>query len=526
MIGHLRADKRGAIALFFGLFMLPLILAAAFAVDYGFFIQSQAQLNLAADAAALHAIRVASNRYQNGGTVADAKAMGNTAGNQWFAAQAAKLGITTVSSVNTNVTYSTTPGGFTATVTYAGTVPTRLGSFVVPSWNVGNTAVAANQNSYVEILLMLDNSSSMQIGATAADIQQMMSITPCSKPAVFYPGLSGGNYPSILGDAYSMYECSGGGNTYDGSPACPFSPTPQPSYSYTQLPTVGAEYYGQSTGAPACNLMSKQSGVQPVMGEPCAFACHWDNSKPAGSGSDFYALARGTIGGPNPITLRFDVLKNAVNNMFTTINSKDAGSNVSVGVYAFNSSLTKYYPSGSGEAGNNMTSAQAAVGSPPTTANGADTGIQPDVLANSSAHADTNLNAAMTTLAGEVTNSGDGSTAATPQKYLILVTDGVEDDGSNATFNPSVCTTFKNMGFTVYVLNTTYMPLMHEDYMANYASYVEGTGSNGLAATLQSCATASTTNTNYISATDSAGINSAMQVFLNNALNSPTRVTK
>jgi hypothetical protein len=82
------------------------------------------------------------------------------------------------------------------------------------------------------------------------------------------------------------------------------------------------------------------------------------------------------------------------------------------------------------------------------------------------------------------------------------------------------------MGFTVYVLNTTYMPLMHEDYMANYASYVEGTGSNGLAATLQSCATASTTNTNYISATDSAGINSAMQVFLNNALNSPTRVTK
>jgi Flp pilus assembly protein TadG len=523
LIAKLRADRRGAIAVIFAISLLPLILIAAFATDYGFFIQSQSQLNLAADAAALHAIRVASNRYQAGGTLADAEAMGNTAGNQWFTAQAAKLGITTVSTVNTNVTYSTTPGGFTATVNYSGTVPTRLGSFVVPSWNVANSSIASNQNSYVEILLMLDNSSSMQIGATASDIQQLMQVIPCTS----YNAISATTTSSTNGP-FGNYQCSYGSYTYnDPSLACPLQLTSNFTPSIFAASQFTPDSTPSSSIGPSCLNLQKVNGVYPQAGTPCAFACHWDNSKPAGSGSDNYAAARSTIGGSNPITLRFDVLKNAVNNMFSTINSKDAGSNVSVGVYTFNSSLTKIYPS-SGEAGTNMTTAQAAVGSPPTTAYGADTGIQPDAFVGSASHSDTDFNGTMTTLANQVTASGDGLTASTPQKYLIIVTDGMQNTSlPPSAIDPSVCTLFKNKGFTVYVLNTPYSQLMNVAYFElNMPPLVTGTGSGSVTYELQQCATASTSGSNFISASNSTQINNAMNIFLNNALNSASRVTQ
>ena len=87
--GAFARDRSGVIAIMFALLMVPLIIVVALSVDFSFYIVSQAQLNLAADAAAMHAVRVASQYYvDNTTTVAAAEAQGITAGQQWFAAQA------------------------------------------------------------------------------------------------------------------------------------------------------------------------------------------------------------------------------------------------------------------------------------------------------------------------------------------------------------------------------------------------------------------------------------------------------
>ena len=68
-------NKRGVIAVLFAMLLVPLIIVVAMGIDYSFFIVAQAQLNLAADAAAMHAVRVASQYYvDNTTTIATSEA--------------------------------------------------------------------------------------------------------------------------------------------------------------------------------------------------------------------------------------------------------------------------------------------------------------------------------------------------------------------------------------------------------------------------------------------------------------------
>jgi hypothetical protein len=87
----------------------------------------------------------------------------------------------------------------------------------------------------------------------------------------------------------------------------------------------------------------------------------------------------------------------------------------------------------------------------------------------------------------------------------------------------SACTQFKDMGFTVYVVYTPYYPVMHEWYLVNGVSIVEGTGSDSIAYNLQACASSAA---DYISAGNQTSLNNALQTFLKNALASPAIFTK
>ncbi|MGD0429714.1 MAG: TadE/TadG family type IV pilus assembly protein [Acetobacteraceae bacterium] len=520
----LAGHRRGVIAIMFALLMVPLIIVVALSVDFSFYIVSQAQLNLAADAAAMHAVRVASQYYvDNSTTVAAAEAQGITAGKQWFAAQAGNLASATVpnTGITVNVTYLPPPGGFSATVSYAGTVATHLGSFIRPNWNISNTTVAQSNNQYLEVVMMLDNSSSMQIGATTNDMQLLMQLTPCYSLNATYSGVT---QPLNTVAVYSGYTCSGGGNSYDGGLSCPL-PVPSPPFNYSTLPTSTLSP-GTVAGGPSCQglLPVQANGKYPLAGPPCAFACHSDNSVPAGQGQDFYGLARSTIGTANPITLRFDLLKQATNELLNTMSTANTISgNLSVGIFSFNNSLTQVYPA-SGEAGSDFTSAIAAVGAAPTVANGPDTGIQPDAFVTNNVHADTDFPGTMTTLSTTVTASGNGAIPSTPRKVLILITDGYENyDNGNVTgaFDVSQCTTFKNMGYTVYVVYTPYQPLMWYWYYTSQQSVVEGTGPGSLSGNLQQCASSSS---DYITASDGPSLTAALQAFLKSAMDAPGRV--
>jgi hypothetical protein len=272
--------------------------------------------------------------------------------------------------------------------------------------------------------------------------------------------------------------------------------------------------------------VQSSTGRYPLAGAPCAFACHFDTTKPAGTGADYYALARSTIGKSNHVTLRFDQVKAAVNLVISNMQADDLPiKNLNVGIFTFASALTQVYPA-SGEAGDDWAAATEAVGAPPTAPNTADTGIQPYAGANA---ADTDFPDTMTSLATKyLTASGDGTKATTPIKVLFLITDGVQDYTQGSTRNlqaldPSTCKTFKNMGYTVYVVYTPYYPLMNAYYLQNIKGFVEGTGADTTTANLKACA--SDPVNDYIAASDQSTLNAALTSFLKRALNVPARYT-
>ena len=445
------------------------------------------------------------------------------------------------------------------TLTWSTTYNTFLGSVIgVPTWPISGIATANIPVSapYLNVEILLDNSGSMEIGATPTDIATMEELTACSVSGAWYctatsgrgrdpscstwvqsdglPTSSAYHTANSSGQSYDAYACSSGSYTYNGSPVCPLQGETLGSISYPNFPATGAQ--PSTTICPS--LLPKPTpttpaysynGYSPVAGPPCAFACHFDSRSAPGTGTDFYALARSTIGTSYQVTLRFDQVKAAVKQVITSMQADNlvAVNNLKVGIFWFADVLNQVYPS-SGEAGNDWTTAIADVGGPASVANGADTGIPPYVGANGG---NTDFTSVMSSLASTLTAAGTGASAASPHKVLFIVTDGLNDPASRAiaAFDPSACTQFKSKGYTIYVLYTPYYDLMNGYYLngtnPSAASIVHAaaTASDSIPYNLQQCATSAST---YLEASDSAGITAALQTFLTQALNTPAKFTQ
>ena len=499
----LRGDRRGAVALMFALMLVPIILVVALAVDYGFYIQARAQLNLAADAASLYATRIASQALSNGySTVNSEIAAGQTAGQQMFAAQMGTLKSAVVSSPTVTVTHTTAPVGFTSSVSYTATMPTHFGSLIPASLPVGGAASSVVQASYVEVLMLVDNSSSMLIGATAADITALEQATPCSTQSAT-AGQGMGNY---------SWDFTGNYGYNTGNKVPPYSPVNGYCDSSFDGPASECFYVPQNVSH-LNNLLGRCTnggGVGLVPQAPCAFACHSDPNN-----NDYYGLARSIT---PAITLRLDVVHNAAYNVIQTLNSSQQMVNqFSVGYYEFSNDVSNVYPgSGNGEASTNMSAAMTAVQN-----------LNPQVTAD---NPNTDFTTSMNDLANQVTPSGNGLSPTTPVKNLFIVTDGLQDSYATGPrvigpmTNPSnetLCQQFKNMGFTIYVLYTPYFPIPNPFYASYVKPASEPLGSSSLESGLQACASNSST---YFEASDSTSVNNAMQTMLKAALNSPGRV--
>jgi Flp pilus assembly protein TadG len=561
------ADRRGATALVYGLAMVPMTMLVALAIDFAGVTAAKTRLDLAADAGALTAAVTAAQDWESGTTTSTtvADAAGVAAGQQRFLAQAGTTNNVTVQlPVSVTVAAVTSAGNvtaFTGTLTYCATYTPYLGGLVgvksipICSTSVVNTPVSA---PYLNIYVLLDNSGSMEIAAQPSDIQTLQELTACSDTSAYYCTSSSKgscstwsqsdslvstqtNYKYFATGAndssqqsYGVYGCSGSYNyVSDGLNTCTIGPMSVGNMSFPAFPQTG------NNPGPACPVVvlpsqptsgTSYNGFPVMAGAPCAFACHFDTSSAAGSGQDSYAVARSTIGTSYQITLRFDLVKKAVNQLITTMQTDNLSiNNLNVGVYWFADILSPVYPAGGG-AGNNWSAALAAVGLPPTTANGPDTGIQPYVGANDG---ETDFPTIMSQLANQLTAAGTGVNAASPRKVLFIVTDGLQDPSSRAmsAFNPSSCTTFKNMGYAVYVLYTPYYSLMNTWYLGTNAPnpptaeivQAAAAASNSIPYNLQQCASAPA---NYLEATDQKGIADALQTFLKLALAPPARFTQ
>jgi Flp pilus assembly protein TadG len=542
-------NRKGAVSVMFAAAAIPMVGLIGLAVDFGIWNQTNATLSVAANVAALTAVKIAANAT----TQADPnwQTEGQTAALQWFdsevgAATPTHIGTEGVTLTGGKPTVSVTDTNATikATVNYAGTVPSVFGNilFGTPSYPISGSAVAqVTFAPYLNVEILLDDSGSMEIGALNADIAQMQALTPCypnlaslqppnqakipptyQAPGAFYNG-SGSN---LAGQAYGAYNYDG----YDGGLA-----VPQPAYD----PPLTNKTYVENT-QPSCQgvlnqTTSGKTTSYPQAGPPCAFACHFDTTvQNAGSANDYYGIARSTIGTLTPITLRFDLVKAATNQVISAMQGDNiaAINNLNVGVFTFADTFQRVYPipsCGVGtlacEAGDNWATAISLVGAPPTIANGADTGIQPY---NGGNGGNSDFHDTLTNLIANnyLSASGDGTKPTTPRKVLFLVTDGLQDytDNGNRTISgisSADCQLFKNIGYTVYVVFTPYYPIMNGFYNGNVKSLAEPTSNSTISQAMQACS--SNPSSDYVSASDGPSLNAALQKFLLSALQQPAR---
>ncbi len=559
-------DRRGAIAIIFGVSLVPMAMLVALSIDFSFYVQARAQISLAADAAATHAIRAATETYtaeinQNpplsaATAIADADAAGETAGAAWFWAQLGTLPTASVTgSNNPNVTVQsntnlspTNPAGFTATVAYTGTYPPFFDPLFssTANWTITGTAGALSTYSYVEILMLLDNSGSMDIGATPNDILKLEDHSVC------------------LPNSLNMTAINGMG-AYDQS-------NPALDIDMTQV----AHY--QANGS-ASNISGTCDSGYTGPESPCGFACHTDANN-----NDLYGIAR-----ENGVRLRSDVVTSAAENVISSMEANEqAPDQFSVGVYQFNSDIAPLFPiqpqngTTNAEASTDLTGALSAVDAIDYYKN--PTATVPTLPNVGSACCETDFPVAVNDLlagtysngarfGSAITAAGSGNTPATPQKDVFIVTDGMQDSDStgtrengemtsaiaeNASYssNLAVCKNFKSLGFTVYVLYVDYNPLPNQYYMtwsvtqtpyftedfpnvnasqvttqndAEPSSTTNGgntPGPNAISpdeAALQACASSPS---DFFVANNAADISTAMNAMLKSALSSTIRLTQ
>ncbi|WP_428390429.1 vWA domain-containing protein [Lichenicoccus sp.] len=198
-------------------------------------------------------------------------------------------------------------------------------------------------------------------------------------------------------------------------------------------------------------------------GEKCAFACH-STRQPI----DYYALAQ-----RNGVLLRLDVLRSAVGNLITNIEGLDTQNTMRLGLYTFAENFNQIFP----------LSTQISA------ASGALSQIAPDINDCSANCPETYFANAMDSVASLTGISGNGSSQATSQKFLFVVTDGLIDQytGGNRVIrvvNASDCSAIKANGVNVLVLYTPYLPLTDNAFYNQFVAPIQSQIEPGL----QTCA--------------------------------------
>ena len=164
------ADARGNVAITFGIAAVPLVMATGAAVDYSVANGAKAKLDALADAAALTAV----NKPAMALTAAVAKKQSE----DMFKGQAATIKGVTLGDVEVTLTEGV---GRTSLVTYKATTTDhaeRISSGVKTLALAGNATANSALPTYIDFYLLLDNTPSMGVAATPADVDIMVKKTP------------------------------------------------------------------------------------------------------------------------------------------------------------------------------------------------------------------------------------------------------------------------------------------------------------------------------------------------------------
>jgi Flp pilus assembly protein TadG len=175
-----RRDQSGNIAMIFTLALLPILSAIGCSIDYTIAVQIRSKLQAAADAASVGSVTKTSPAFIAAGsmTTDGPIAVGVTDANNLFSGNTDGATGYTLNSATATVTK--TSGTITSEVQFSANVPTTfLGVMGKSAITVSGTSTStASMPLYIDFYLLLDNSPSMGVGATPADVATMVNNTP------------------------------------------------------------------------------------------------------------------------------------------------------------------------------------------------------------------------------------------------------------------------------------------------------------------------------------------------------------
>jgi Flp pilus assembly protein TadG len=193
--------RDGNVAILFGLLSIPLMTVVGLAVDYGRATAIRSDLQAAADAASIGAISKASAGYKDAATMssdgaitsAQTNAVNIFNGNLGPSKNKGYSELVVKATVTKKGTKLTSKVEYTADVqnTLLGAAYALLGTNVM---SIGGSATATNEMPlYIDFYLLLDNTPSMGVGATTADINKMVANTPDKCAFACHDLSAGGN---------------------------------------------------------------------------------------------------------------------------------------------------------------------------------------------------------------------------------------------------------------------------------------------------------------------------------------------
>ncbi len=411
-------SRRAGVAVITALSLPGAMTAIGGAVDFSRVVQLHDAIQDVADDATLATIAVNSAAYKTGITM---NADGTISGGATKAVSNFNAGYTPPGDVS-----GVTP---TATATKSGTVMTvnmtvkaTYRTYILGMIGISSVPITVTSTStatvppYIDFYLLLDNTPSMGVGATTADINTMVANTP----------------------------------------------------------------------------------------DKCAFACHEDD-KP---GTDYYAKAK-SLG----VTTRIDVVRQATQNLMTTAAATETLANqYRMAIYSFGKAAGSI--DAKAPTAYKVSSLTSSLSQSSTDAGTLDLMTIP--YQNYNSDRQSNFISMLSSMNTNIPASGDGASAANPQKVLFFVSDGTNDGYDCAYSNGSscrritpidttTCTTLKNRGVKIAVLYTTYLPLPTNSFYNTYvAKYVSPTSQ--IASQMQACASPGL----YFEVAPSQGISAAM----------------
>jgi Flp pilus assembly protein TadG len=427
-------DRRGNVSMMFGLTLVPLLMITGGAIDYARVAAVRAKLDNAADLATLASLSPDAQPFVTTPTQASVEAYFNAISNT----------VPNVSNTAVTVTVASNETNLAVTLSYTTQVRTAFAGIIgINDVTIGGKSTAQTQSPlYYDFYLLLDNSPSMGLAASAADISHLESLTP----------------------------------------------------------------------------------------DNCAFACHQHTYNAQGQVtgddlSDDYHVAKNAS---PPVTLRIDVLRQAVQQMATAAATTEITPNqFRMSAWEFSDTFTEI----SGLM-TNLTAFSNAISV-----------LDIAYAWNTNCCAQTNFDQALKSMNNAIPAPGNGlnpgpnspigggvglpnNSPNGPQEFLFIVTDGVEDTtaptsstqgsyvaGSNryiGLLNPSLCQTIKNKGVVIGILYTPYLALPTNGAYSLYVAPV----ADQIPTNLQSCASPNF----FFEVTPTQGISQGLQAMFQTAV--------